>query len=138
MNQVAQLIPTISSNEIVHSTCPYCGVGCGVTAQQTAKGLQVVGDESHPANRGKLCIKGSHLADTVGMSHRLITPQLGRGAARKQTSWDQATDLIADKFRQGSQLQNYILPLHNLSFYSTAKASFSIFIHYSHDYSKTI
>lgn len=100
MNQVAQLIPTISSNEVVHSTCPYCGVGCGVTAQQTAKGLQVVGDESHPANRGKLCIKGSNLADTVGMSHRLITPQHGRGAARKQTSWDQATDLIADKFRQ--------------------------------------
>jgi assimilatory nitrate reductase catalytic subunit len=53
------------------TTCPYCGVGCGVTAtvEETALGqkVSVVGDAQHPSNFGKLCIKGSNLADTVGL-----------------------------------------------------------------------
>ena len=47
------------------TTCPYCGVGCGVIAhvKHTAQGqvVSVEGDASHPSNYGKLCIKGSNL-----------------------------------------------------------------------------
>ena len=64
-----------SSTELLtkttNTTCPYCGVGCGVTAtvQETALGQKVTveGDVNHPSNYGKLCIKGSNLADTLGL-----------------------------------------------------------------------
>jgi assimilatory nitrate reductase catalytic subunit len=79
----------------VHTSCPYCGVGCGVKATATAaRTVDIKGDEAHPANRGKLCSKGTHLGDTMGLDGRLLHPQLhGR-----QASWDQALDLVADKF----------------------------------------
>ena len=43
----------------VKSTCPYCGVGCGVTATPLPDGaIAIAGDSSHMANRGRLCVKG--------------------------------------------------------------------------------
>ena len=47
------------------TTCPYCGVGCGICASETAKGVTVAGDSTHPANFGRLCVKGSALAQTL-------------------------------------------------------------------------
>ena len=94
--------------KIVNTTCPYCGVGCGVTAtvQQTAVGqkVSVMGDVDHPSNFGKLCIKGSNLADTIGLQTRVLQPMLGRKTSidnqRKTTDWEPAIHLIANKFQQ--------------------------------------
>ena len=81
----------------IRSTCPYCGVGCGVILQPDGQGgLTVRGDRSHPANHGKLCSKGSALGETVGLEHRLLAPRVG-GA---DTDWDSALQLVADRFRQ--------------------------------------
>ena len=103
---------TENINKTTDTTCPYCGVGCGVTAtvQETALGqkVSVVGDEKHPSNYGKLCIKGSNLADTVGLETRVLHPMLGRKVdsdntyayTRQTTDWDTATNLIANKFQQ--------------------------------------
>lgn len=92
-----------SSTEI-NTTCPYCGVGCGVTARvaETALGQKVTveGDISHPSNFGKLCIKGSNLADTLGLETRVLEPMTGRKASRQPASWDTAISSIADKFQQ--------------------------------------
>ena len=89
---------------ITQTTCPYCGVGCGVTAtvQYTASGqkVSVAGDVTHPSNYGKLCIKGSNLADTLGLETRLLNPMRGRKNQREITDWTTATDLISDKFQQ--------------------------------------
>lgn len=80
----------------VRSTCPYCGVGCGVLLRPDgAGGLSVRGDPDHPANRGRLCSKGSALAETVGLGHRLTAP-LVNGT---ETPWDDALQLVADRFR---------------------------------------
>ncbi|KAA2284562.1 hypothetical protein F1596_18905, partial [Acinetobacter sp. AB118710] len=80
-----------------------CGVGCGVTAtvEETALGqkVSVEGDAQHPSNFGKLCIKGSNLADTVGLETRVLHPMLGRKPQREVSSWDTATNLIANKFQ---------------------------------------
>ena len=58
------------------TTCPYCGVDCGVTAHVTptisGPKVTVEGDANHPSNFGKLCIKGSNLADTLGLETRLL------------------------------------------------------------------
>jgi assimilatory nitrate reductase catalytic subunit len=75
----------------IRTTCPYCGVGCGLTV--AADGT-IAGDPEHPANRGRLCSKGAALADTLGGAGRILRPQIdGRPA-----TWHEALDLIAGKF----------------------------------------
>lgn len=80
----------------VRSTCPYCGVGCGVLLRSDGQGgISVQGDPDHPANKGRLCSKGSALAETVGLTGRLLSPVVD-GA---QTDWDHALGHVAEKFR---------------------------------------
>jgi assimilatory nitrate reductase catalytic subunit len=59
----------------IRTTCPYCGVGCGVLASIDEVGtVSVAGDPDHPANFGKLCSKGSALGQTLGSARRLTEP----------------------------------------------------------------
>ncbi|WP_233490348.1 nitrate reductase [Paracoccus sediminilitoris] len=79
----------------VRTTCPYCGVGCGVLATpQPDGGLAIQGDPDHPANFGRLCVKGMALGETVGPAGRLMTPQIGG----RRAEWDEALDLVAQRF----------------------------------------
>ena len=79
----------------VKTTCPYCGVGCGVLAGRDAAGkVTVTGDLQHPANFGRLCSKGSTLADTVDLDGRLLAPVVDG----QETDWDGALDLVAKGF----------------------------------------
>ncbi|KUJ81721.1 nitrate reductase [Ruegeria marisrubri] len=81
----------------VRSTCAYCGVGCGVLLRPDgAGGLTVRGDPDHPANFGRLCSKGTALGETVGLEHRLLTPR----AFGRDVGWDDALQLVADRFRE--------------------------------------
>ncbi|MBA4776425.1 molybdopterin-dependent oxidoreductase [Agrobacterium salinitolerans] len=77
------------------TTCPYCGVGCGVIATVADDGVvSVKGDPDHPANFGRLCSKGSALAETIDLDGRLLYPEIvGRRAA-----WGEALDLVASRF----------------------------------------
>jgi assimilatory nitrate reductase catalytic subunit len=77
------------------TTCPYCGVGCGVEARISDNRLIAVsGDASHPANNGRLCVKGSALHETTGHQGRLLYPQI----QGQRVSWDSALDKVADTF----------------------------------------
>ncbi|WP_457150714.1 nitrate reductase [Mesorhizobium sp. P5_C1] len=81
----------------VRTTCPYCGVGCGVLAKVAADGqVSVRGDPDHPANFGRLCSKGSALAETIDLDGRLLYPEI-RG---RRSGWDEALDLVASTFSQ--------------------------------------
>jgi assimilatory nitrate reductase catalytic subunit len=89
------------------STCPYCGVGCGVVIQSEGDQITGVrGDPDHPANFGRLCTKGStlHLTATaaVTMQTRLLQPmqRTQRGAKAQPIGWDAALDTAVDKFAQ--------------------------------------
>ncbi len=63
------------------TTCPYCGVGCGVIVEQDAAGaFKVRPDKEHPANLGRLCSKGTALAETLTHPQRLLTPRNQRAA----------------------------------------------------------
>ena len=86
------------------STCPYCGVGCGVVIE--SRGTQITGvrgDPDHPANFGRLCTKGQSLhltaAPQVTQQTRLLTPQWrpARGQAPQAMDWDAATDMAASR-----------------------------------------
>lgn len=81
------------------STCPYCGVGCGVVIE--SDGVQITGvrgDPDHPANFGRLCTKGQTLHLTasapIALHQRLRTPKLHG----QDVSWDTALDTAADRY----------------------------------------
>jgi assimilatory nitrate reductase catalytic subunit len=81
----------------VDTTCPYCGVGCGVAGRVlSGRALAVSGDAAHPANQGRLCSKGAALGATVGLEGRLLSPMIGE----RETTWSEATALVARRFGQ--------------------------------------
>ncbi len=78
------------------TTCPYCGVGCGVLATPQSDGsVTIAGDPDHPANFGRLCSKGSALGETLSLDGRLLHPEINGARA----SWDDALDLVATTFQ---------------------------------------
>jgi assimilatory nitrate reductase catalytic subunit len=80
----------------VRTTCPYCGVGCGVLAQVLGGTVEVRGDPEHPANHGALCSKGSALGEAVGPAGRLLQPRVNG----RDTDWESALDTVAAGFRR--------------------------------------
>jgi assimilatory nitrate reductase catalytic subunit len=83
----------------IRTTCPYCGVGCGVLATPDGTGgAAVAGDPEHPANFGRLCSKGAALGETLGLETRLLHPMLRRHSALRRTDWDTALDQVAQGF----------------------------------------
>jgi assimilatory nitrate reductase catalytic subunit len=82
--------------KLIQTTCPYCGVGCGVLATPTSpESAQIQGDPEHPSNFGRLCSKGSALGETLSLETRLLHPEIGGRPA----SWDEALDTVAERFR---------------------------------------
>jgi assimilatory nitrate reductase catalytic subunit len=69
-------------------------VGCGVIASRKHGKIQVSGDPAHPANQGRLCSKGSALAETLGPEDRALFPSI-RGA---RASWNEALTHVAEGF----------------------------------------
>ncbi|VUS48901.1 nitrate reductase [Klebsiella spallanzanii] len=79
------------------TTCPYCGVGCGVIASLNAQGqVTVRGDEQHPANFGRLCVKGAALGETVGLEGRMLFPEVDG----ERVSWPQALAAAGSRLRE--------------------------------------
>lgn len=87
------------------STCPYCGVGCGVLIDSVGSQITAVrGDPLHPANFGKLCTKGQTLhltaSPAIAQQTRLLQPmqRLQRGTPAQAVTWDAALNLATDRF----------------------------------------
>jgi assimilatory nitrate reductase catalytic subunit len=96
MNMQAPFVPS------VRTTCPYCGVGCGLLARATGGGsAEIAGDPEHPANFGKLCSKGAALGETLGLKGRLLYPMIrdAQGSLQR-VDWGAALDRVANGFLQ--------------------------------------
>lgn len=85
----------------VKTTCPYCGVGCGVLATPDGNGgAAISGDPDHPANKGRLCSKGSALGETLGIRERLLHPMVRCSDGElQQVAWTDALDHVAHRFK---------------------------------------
>ena len=84
------------STDAVSTTCPYCGVGCGIVVRPDGKGgATVEGDPAHPANRGRLCSKGAALGETLSLEDRLLHPEIDG----RRVSWETALDTVANGLR---------------------------------------
>ena len=79
--------------------CPYCGVGCGLVLEtRGGQVIGVLGDTENPVNQGRTCVKGRFGWDYVESSDRLTTPLIKKDGVFVEASWDEALDLVADRF----------------------------------------
>src|SRR6188768_2136884 len=87
---------------VTRTACPYCGVGCGVSARPDGIGGAITtADPDHPANFGRLCSKGFALEETLGLNGRLLHPMLRRAdGSHARVDWDTALSTVADGFRR--------------------------------------
>jgi assimilatory nitrate reductase catalytic subunit len=82
------------------TTCPYCGVGCGVLATPDGGGgAAISGDGEHPANFGRLCSKGSALGETLALDDRLLYPMIRCKGALERVAWSDALDHVAHRLQ---------------------------------------
>ncbi|HEY7800659.1 MAG TPA: molybdopterin-dependent oxidoreductase [Hyphomonadaceae bacterium] len=83
--------------DAIRTTCPYCGVGCGLKGKAGAdRELTIAPDEGHPANLGRICSKGAALGDTVGLDGRLLYPMIGDS----RVGWGQALSHVSRGFQR--------------------------------------
>ena len=84
----------------IRTTCPYCGVGCQLWLHVRAgKIVKVTGVEDAEPNQGRLCVKGRFGYDFIYAEDRLKTPLIRENGEFREVSWDEALDLVADKFK---------------------------------------
>ena len=101
-------------SEPIKTLCPYCGVGCGLEVLPPAQSgkatnrdnqgnplWQVRGDRSHPSSKGKVCVKGATVAESLDKS-RLKYPMLRDSLDEefRRVSWDEALTRISDRLRE--------------------------------------
>jgi assimilatory nitrate reductase catalytic subunit len=89
-------MPDGSIAPAVQTTCPYCGVGCGLKGSAAGRSLTVLGDPAHPANHGRICSKGAALGSTVSLEGRLLDPVVGG----RNVGWAEATGVVARRFKE--------------------------------------
>ena len=110
-------VPAAASNVITGSDitrldwnkapCRFCGVGCSVNvATLDGKVVATHGDINSPVNKGINCVKGYFLSKIMYGKDRLETPllRMKNGQYDKEgdfepVSWDQAFDIMADKYK---------------------------------------
>ena len=86
----------------IKSTCPYCGVGCGVEVGVNKSGkVQIRGDKAHPANFGKLCPKPAGLPEALVSPDRLTHPLRRKtNGGLESVSWDDALNEVAGRLEE--------------------------------------
>jgi len=86
----------------VDTTCPYCGVGCGIKVDVSAENVLVRSDDApqNESSQGMLCVKGRFGFEYVNHPDRLTKPLIKREGRFEEATWDAALDLVADKFAQ--------------------------------------
>jgi len=98
---VAAMVPkeSIQPKAEVRTTCPYCGVGCGMyLGVRDGRVVSTRGDSDNPVSKGELCVKGRFgVAEFVNHPDRLTTPLIRRNGEFTEASWDEALRLVAGK-----------------------------------------
>jgi len=79
------------------TSCTYCGVGCGLDIEiHNDVPVALTGAKTHPANQGRICVKGTNLLDTVGAKGRMLSPTIDQ----VEVSWPTATAHVANRFSE--------------------------------------
>jgi len=84
----------------VRTTCPFCGIGCNFFLEALdGKLIGLRPDQEHPVSKGQLCVKGWNAHEFVRSEDRLTTPLIREGDSFREASWDEALNLIVERFK---------------------------------------
>ena len=91
-------VPDKNAVKSVTTTCPYCGVGCGIKAQvdDTDRIIEVLDDPDNQSSVGMLCVKGRFGYTFVHHEDRLTTPLVRKNGKLTPASWDEALDYVVE------------------------------------------
>ncbi|MBI5555623.1 MAG: formate dehydrogenase subunit alpha [Elusimicrobia bacterium] len=108
--------------ELKHTltTCIYCGCGCGLYL--VSDGQKLTGaypSKNHPVSRGSLCVKGWNCHEFANDVNRLTVPMIKKNGKLRESTWDEALDLMAKKFNGYKEKYGP----DSLAFLSSAKTS---------------
>ena len=82
----------------VETTCPYCGVGCGLILDvKNGKVARSVPNPRAPAGKGQLCVKGRFGMEFIHSPDRLTQPLIKKDGQLVEASWEEALGVIAEK-----------------------------------------
>ena len=84
------------------TTCPYCGVGCGIKAQvdDNERMVGMLDDPDNESSVGMLCVKGRFGYTFVQHEDRLTTPLIRKNGKLTPASWDEALDLVVERLAE--------------------------------------
>ncbi|MDD2709868.1 MAG: molybdopterin-dependent oxidoreductase [Verrucomicrobiae bacterium] len=83
------------------TTCTFCGTGCGIyleTAGNVITGAYA--SMSHPANKGRLSVRGWNIHEVASSPGRLMHPLIRRDGQFQKASWDEAWSFIATRLKE--------------------------------------
>jgi predicted molibdopterin-dependent oxidoreductase YjgC len=86
------------------STCTFCGVGCGIYLE--TQGNEITGaypSMSHPANKGRICVRGWHVHEVASSSDRIREPLIRKNGTLVPVSFKEAYDYIAKRLTEIKQ-----------------------------------
>ena len=91
--------PAVNVVKSITTTCPYCGVGCGIKAQvdDTDRIIQMLDDPDNRSSVGMLCVKGRFGYTFVHHEDRLTTPLVRKDGELAPVSWDEALDYVVER-----------------------------------------
>ncbi len=88
------------------TVCTYCGVGCSFNVWTRDRHiLQIEPPLEAPVNSVSTCVKGKFGWDFVNSSDRLTKPLIRDGNRFRESSWDEALDLVARRMHDIWQAQ---------------------------------
>ena len=93
----------LQADRVVHTTCPYCGVGCQIDMHVRDDVIfRVEGRFDNEVNYGQLCVKGRFGYDFIHSKDRLRTPLMrtSKGAELRPARWDEALDTVAARLME--------------------------------------
>src|SRR3989475_2240985 len=83
----------------VETTCPYCGVGCGISVNVRDNGHLAVMADDVPSNKsslGMLSVKGRFGTGFIHARDRITSPMIRRDGHWVEVDWDEALDAAAE------------------------------------------
>ncbi len=97
----------VAATHTVSTTCPYCGVGCGIRLEVDDATNRIVASHDNPDNLssvGMLCVKGRFGYTFVQHDDRIKTPLIRDGERHtgpfREATWDEALDLVASRLAE--------------------------------------
>src|SRR5512145_1031377 len=91
-----------SYDQMIRTACGLCPTGCGIKLYvKDGQVVDVLGDEAHPANQGRLCARGSAVIQHFNHPARLRQPAVRHAPDQDFTpcGWNEALDFAAARLK---------------------------------------